>query len=258
MNYAEAIEEEGYFEKARRAWIKAGEEWRQFGKQLDRAFHRRQAAAGFADHGWRRKSPICARSWTACCPACAQKLRRRKASRAHAEDRDAARYARRKAHAGTSSEALRARAEDRRDRSRSGRANRAATSRRSRTRRCSWPATSSGRIRLLQFTINYKRDANYDYWQTRADFEQTHNALTARTTNVRSANRRSANADLADGQEALPGRLRQVAGGDRQVPIDPRRRRNDRRRHCRLHQALSHACSISSTRSSATISRCGT
>ena len=33
----------------------------------------------------------------------------------------------------------------------------------------------------LQFTINYKRDANYDYWQTRADFEQTPNALTART-----------------------------------------------------------------------------
>src|SRR6478609_612702 len=31
MNYAEAIEEEGYFEKARRAWIKAAEEWRQFG-----------------------------------------------------------------------------------------------------------------------------------------------------------------------------------------------------------------------------------
>ena len=27
MNYAEAIEEEGYFDKARRAWIKAAEEW---------------------------------------------------------------------------------------------------------------------------------------------------------------------------------------------------------------------------------------
>ena len=44
MNYAEAIEEEGFFEKARRAWIKAGEEWRQFGYANDRAFHRRQAA----------------------------------------------------------------------------------------------------------------------------------------------------------------------------------------------------------------------
>src|SRR3954471_2935489 len=31
MNYAEAIEEEGFFEKARRAWIKSAEEWRQFG-----------------------------------------------------------------------------------------------------------------------------------------------------------------------------------------------------------------------------------
>jgi hypothetical protein len=32
----------------------------------------------------------------------------------------------------------------------------------------------------LQFTINYKRDANYDYWQNRADFEQTDDALAAR------------------------------------------------------------------------------
>jgi hypothetical protein len=33
---------------------------------------------------------------------------------------------------------------------------------------------------VLQYTINYKRDANYDYWQTRADFEQTDNAVAAR------------------------------------------------------------------------------
>ena len=32
----------------------------------------------------------------------------------------------------------------------------------------------------LRYTINYKRDANYDYWQTRADFEQTPSALAAR------------------------------------------------------------------------------
>jgi hypothetical protein len=32
----------------------------------------------------------------------------------------------------------------------------------------------------LRYTINYKRDANYDYWQTRADFEQTDNAIAAR------------------------------------------------------------------------------
>jgi hypothetical protein len=35
-------------------------------------------------------------------------------------------------------------------------------------------------VQELQFTINYKRDANYDYWQTRADFEQTDDALAAR------------------------------------------------------------------------------
>src|SRR4051812_29906959 len=34
MNYAEAVEEEGFFDKARRAWQKAGEEWIVFGKQV--------------------------------------------------------------------------------------------------------------------------------------------------------------------------------------------------------------------------------
>src|SRR6185369_2746782 len=34
MNYAEAVEEEGFFDKARRAWQKASEEWAVFGEQL--------------------------------------------------------------------------------------------------------------------------------------------------------------------------------------------------------------------------------
>src|SRR4029079_9287865 len=34
MTYAEAVEEEGFFDKARRAWQKAGEEWAVFGEQL--------------------------------------------------------------------------------------------------------------------------------------------------------------------------------------------------------------------------------
>jgi hypothetical protein len=33
---------------------------------------------------------------------------------------------------------------------------------------------------VLQYTKNYKRDANYDYWMTRCEFEQTDNAVTAR------------------------------------------------------------------------------
>jgi hypothetical protein len=33
INYAEAIEDEGSFEKARRAWVLAGQEWRDFGRK---------------------------------------------------------------------------------------------------------------------------------------------------------------------------------------------------------------------------------
>ena len=32
----------------------------------------------------------------------------------------------------------------------------------------------------LRYTINYKADSNYDYWHTRAKFEQTPDALAAR------------------------------------------------------------------------------
>jgi hypothetical protein len=32
INYSEAIEEEGFFDTARRAWLKAADEWRQFGQ----------------------------------------------------------------------------------------------------------------------------------------------------------------------------------------------------------------------------------
>jgi hypothetical protein len=47
----------------------------------------------------------------------------------------------------------------------------------------------------LRYTINYKRDANFDYWQTRADFEQTRNALDAREA-MYNARKAFENADL--------------------------------------------------------------
>src|SRR5204862_5326563 len=48
----------------------------------------------------------------------------------------------------------------------------------------------------LQFTINYKHDANYDYWMNRANFEQTPDALTARERMV-SAKKAFKEADIA-------------------------------------------------------------
>jgi hypothetical protein len=40
----------------------------------------------------------------------------------------------------------------------------------------------------LQYTINYRRDSNYDYWETRCKFEQTPNALSARELMYRAKN----------------------------------------------------------------------
>ena len=48
MNYAEAIEEEGYFERARRGWEQGGRRVARVRRPADRAFDRRESATGFA------------------------------------------------------------------------------------------------------------------------------------------------------------------------------------------------------------------
>ena len=75
MNYAEAIEEEGFFDKARRGWIKAQEEWEEFGESADRALDRRRcctwATQPKLDAGSGRS---CGPSSMRCRPACARRL----------------------------------------------------------------------------------------------------------------------------------------------------------------------------------------
>ena len=57
MNYAEAIEEEGYFDKARRAWIKAGRRVASIRQHGHRALDRRQDCSWARSRSWKKKSP---------------------------------------------------------------------------------------------------------------------------------------------------------------------------------------------------------
>ena len=57
MNYAEAIEEEGYFDKARRAWMKAGEEWRQFGNKSS-SIRPASSCSWARNRDWKRNWPM--------------------------------------------------------------------------------------------------------------------------------------------------------------------------------------------------------
>ncbi len=216
MNYAEAIEEEGFFDKARRAWQQGRRRVAQFGEQViehstgvklqlgsqpqleKKIADLRAKLDAHAARRARRRSPKRSESADAR-RAPAARIRRTRSSRP-SKRRSATKSKRKSRH-----------------RSRRGRANRQRATGQSRTKRCNWPAISNAGRQQLQYTINYKHDANYDYWQNRADFEQTPNALEAREL-MFDAKRGVQESRRRPGETALPGRLRQVAAGDRRVP----------------------------------------
>jgi hypothetical protein len=178
MNYSEAIEEEGFFSQAQRAWTRAAEEWRDFGEV-------------FIEHSTGVKLQLGAQprletevaelraALDALIPGTREKLVQEKRDALTPEERRLL---------DTPEEQLtmdelnqryliedKPNVTDREVAERIVREN---------------PELEKEAMKLasdielkaleLQYTINYKRDANYDYWQTRADFEQTPNAIAAR------------------------------------------------------------------------------
>ena len=214
MNYAEAIEEEGNFDKARRAWIKAAEEWRQFGNTLIEHSTGVKLQLGSQPRLEKEVADLRAKL-EAHAARRAREIGRREAAGAHA--------GRARKMLDTPADKLtpeqaekRYAAPGRRSTSPIAKwpSGSPASSRRTRTRRCSWPTRSSDQHRQLQFTINYKRDANYDYWQTGPNSSKRPTRLTAREL-MFDARTSVPRRRPAEGQEALSGRLRQVAAGDR-------------------------------------------
>ena len=198
MNYAEAIEEEGYFEKARRAWIKAAEDWRDFGNtiiehstgvklqlgsqpRLEKELAETRAkldamAPGVREKLAEEKRQALTTADRELLDTPGEKLTPEQAEQRHqlepklqVTDRDVAeRIAREQPE--NANQALQLASELERQETR------------------------------LRYTINYKRDANYDYWQTRADFEQTRSALDAREA-MYDARKAFENADLPQAKE---------------------------------------------------------
>ncbi|MCC7085886.1 MAG: hypothetical protein IT427_12865 [Pirellulales bacterium] len=178
MNYAEAIEEEGFFEKARRAWIKAADEWRQFGNVFIEHSTGVRLQLGSQKRLEKEVADLRAKLENLV-PGMRAKLVEEKRAALTAEDRAILDMPR---------ENLTSEQADKRyqlepkvivtDRDV---AERIAREQPDKKNEALLLATGIERQdQQLQFTINYKRDANYDYWQTRADFEQTPNALEAR------------------------------------------------------------------------------
>ncbi len=178
MNYAEAIEEEGAFEKARRAWIAAAEEWREFGNQVIEHSTGVKLTLGSQSRLEKELADLRAKL-DAMVPGTREKLVQGKREALTPEERtildtpadqltaeqSTARY--------HLDEAVRVSDQDVADRI-------AETSPDKNKEALQLAGQIDRQQTQLDYTINYKRDANYDYWQTRADFEQTTNAIEAR------------------------------------------------------------------------------
>jgi hypothetical protein len=178
MNYAEAIEEEGFFPLARRAWVRAAEEWRQFGNTLIEHSTGVKLRLGSEDRLEAEVKELRAKL-DAMRPGTRDELVQEKRQALTEEERLIL---------DTPAEKLTPQQSEKLYtlQEKTTVTDRDVAVRIAREK----PADEKQVLQLvndldrtaqeLQFTGNYKRDANYDYWQTRADFEQTDNALAAR------------------------------------------------------------------------------
>lgn len=178
MNYAEAIEEEGAFDKARRAWQKAGEEWALFGKQMIEHSTGVRLYLGSQKELEKKVAELRAKL-DALEPGAKKKVADEKRGLLKPEELALLDMPREKVPADQAQKRADIEAKvlvtDRDVADRIGKDD---------------PAKANEALQLasdinredtqLQFTINYKHDANYDYWANRADFEQTPDALRAR------------------------------------------------------------------------------
>jgi hypothetical protein len=177
INYAEAIEEEGFFEKARRAWVLAADEWRAFGDVVLR--HSTGTKLQLGDQPRLEKLVADLDSQlNALLPGTRDQLRAEKRSALSAADRKLLDTPFRQM---TPAEEERAYEVS----SRLGVTDREVADRIAEKR----PDEGKKALQLvfelarerqrLNQTLQYKADANYDYWQTRCEYEQTPDALAA-------------------------------------------------------------------------------
>jgi hypothetical protein len=178
MNYSEAIEEEGYFEKARRGWEKAAREWREFGELFIEHSTGVKLQLGAQPRLEKEVAELRAKL-DAMLPGTRDKLAEEKRNALTTQEREILDTTADKL---TPQEAEqlyqineKIQVTDR------DVAERIAAVEPAKARQALSLASELERqATLLRYTVNYKRDANYDYWQTRADFEQTPDALEAR------------------------------------------------------------------------------
>jgi hypothetical protein len=179
MNYAEAIEEEGFFDKARRAWQKAGEEWAKFGQQMIEHSTGVKLYLGTQKDLEKRVADLRSKL-DGMMPDARKKIGDEKRKALKPEElalldtpREKLKVDQFQKQADLQSKVT---VSDR------DVADRIAKDQPAKANEAQQLASDINQADTqLQYTINYKHDANYDYWANRAEFEQTPDAVAART-----------------------------------------------------------------------------
>jgi len=178
INYSEAIEKEGSFERSRSAWEVASKEWRDFG---DRVLPHSSGMKLQLGSQAKVEEEVAAlrKKLDALLPGARDKLEAEKHKSLTPEEIKAmntpftARTDEQRDLAYKASHELEVTTDDV--------AKYIASQRPEVAKEAIQIGTELSRAELrLQYTINYKRDSNFDFWQTRCDLEQTANALKAR------------------------------------------------------------------------------
>ncbi len=178
MNYAEAIEEDGAFDKARRAWQKAAEEWALFGKQMIEHSTGVRLYLGSQKDLEKKVAELRAKL-DAMAPGARKQVAEEKRKSLKPEELTLLDLPREKVPADQQQQRSEIEAKvfvtDR------DVAEHIAKDQPAKANEAMQLASDITREDTqLQYTINYKHDANYDYWENRANFEQTPDALKAR------------------------------------------------------------------------------
>ena len=178
INYSEAIEKEGFFDKARRAWRLAAAEWREFG---DRPIEHSTGIILHLNDEPRLREEVDAlvAKLEELAPGLREKIAEERRAELSQEERDALDTPAQERTARHYEILYEAEAKIRVD-------HRAVAERIAQEH----PELQNEALKLtgelersqrkMNYTAAYKRDSNFDYWQLRCDFEQTPEALKAR------------------------------------------------------------------------------
>lgn len=185
MNYAEAIEEEGNFDKARRAWIKAQEEWENFGRLPIEHSTGVVLRLGEEDKLAEEVEALEAKL-DAMAPGLKQKLVDEKKAKLPPAELAAVNTPPEKRTMAQMELAYGA--EGKIEVTPREIADRIAKDDPTKSKQALLLAGDIERETLrLRYTINYKNDSNYNYWYTRAKLEQTPDAIAAREAMFRAS-----------------------------------------------------------------------